>query len=158
MIQLRDAPQPCDSGHIHPVAPLPRWGTEHWSSLSMDVYQHDWGREVRMRISMCICGYVSVWMSFMGTEDDYFVRQQFLCLSQWEPLFIYLNFFPIVYILSVILWPFHIKSNNAKQTALINSKTHTPKMFIPFTSTTCWMNVIYHSIDRTEKNSNMPVT
>lgn len=72
-------------------------------------------------------------MNFMGTDYDYFWSQEFLCLSQWEPLFIYLNFFPIVPILSVILWPFHIKSNNTKETALMNSKTHSPKMFIPLT-------------------------
>lgn len=48
------------------------------------------------------CGFVSV-MTFMGTDTAYFLRQEFLCLSQWEPLFIYFHFFPIVPILSVIL-------------------------------------------------------
>lgn len=96
-------------------------------------------------------------MSFMGTGDDYFFlrqRKESLNLSQWEPLFIYLNRFPIVPILSVVLWPFHIKSNNAKQTALMNSKTQTPKMFIPFISTTCWINAIHRFINRTEGISN----
>lgn len=55
-----------------------------------------------MRTGTRVCGYVSV-MSFMGKDTDYFLMQEFLCLSQWEPLFIYFNFFPVVPILSVIL-------------------------------------------------------
>lgn len=160
MTQLRDAPQPCGWGHIDQAATLPCClslpGTR---STEQPFHGHalaplkKGGANENQHMCLCKCVsdelYGNTWWLFLKARSFSVYPSGNHCLFIWIS-------FQTIPILSVILSPFHIKSNNAKKTALMNSKTW-PKD-VPFTTTTCWINDIHHSVDRPEKDSSMPAT
>lgn len=150
MIQLRDAPQPCDWGHIHPVAPLPRClsfpGTQStgaaspWTCINIT-------EEGRCEWELWIC-----------VSDELYGNRYWLFLKARVSLFIPVG--TTVYLFSFLSSCTYFKCDTVtfshykqrcQTTALMNLKAQSPKMFIPFITSMRCINDIHHSIDRPEK-------
>lgn len=154
---MRDAPQPSVQGHMHQMAPLSHCLLLQGTGSSHGHLPAWWWRKSGANENECMHVWMCVSNEFYRNRQQLFIPKPKESIPQFIPdmyvyliLCVYLNCFPIIPILSVILWPFHIESNNTKQTALKHSKILIPKSFILFISTICWINTIHYSIDNWE--------